>query len=64
MLSIEKKKTDKVDLMSPIQQFLRNQYSAQTLADHQQTLQELQTLRDTVTTSTEKSEALRDMLYR
>lgn len=64
MLSIEKKKTDKLDLVAPISQFVKNRYGAQQWQDHEAAFKDLQNLRDQVTSTSDKSEGLRDMMYR
>lgn len=64
MLSIERKKTEKVDFIKPLQEFIRNNYSADSLQDHQEAINGLQQLREELRNCEERNTALRDLLCR
>lgn len=64
MLSVERKRTDKVDLYKPLEQFIRNQYSADALQDHQEALNQVQQLREDVRNLQDKNDVTRDLLFK
>jgi hypothetical protein len=64
MLAIERKKTDKVDFVKPLEQYIRNQYSAQVAQDHQEAINYLQQLREDVRNSTDKNDVVKDLMFR
>eukprot|EP01114_Cavostelium_apophysatum_P013019 TRINITY_DN3067_c0_g1_i3.p1 TRINITY_DN3067_c0_g1~~TRINITY_DN3067_c0_g1_i3.p1 ORF type:complete len:562 (-),score=185.11 TRINITY_DN3067_c0_g1_i3:92-1777(-) len=64
MLSVERKKTDKVDLVRPLQDYIRNHYSGDAAQDHLEALNNLQQLREDVRNIQDKNEATRDLLLK
>lgn len=64
MLSLERKKSDKVDLFKPLQQFIRNQYSQDAAQDHEDALNQLQQMREDVRNIQDKNDATRDLILR
>jgi hypothetical protein len=64
MLAVDRKKTDKVDLVKPIQQYVRNQYSAQAVSDHTEAFNYLQQLREDTRNLQDKNDATKDLLVR
>jgi hypothetical protein len=64
MLSVDRKKTDKVDWVKPLQQFIRNSYSAQIAQDYQEALNGLQQLREDVRNVQDRNDAAKDLLLR
>lgn len=64
MLAVDRKKTDKVDLVKPIQQYVRNQYSAQAVSDHTEAFNYLQQLREDTRNLQDKNDATKELLVR
>jgi len=64
MLSVERRKTEKVDLLKPLQDYIRNHYNADAVQDHQEALQNLQQLREDVRNIQDKNEATRDLILK
>ncbi len=64
MLSVERKKTEKVDLFKPLQQFVRNQYSAQAAEDYHEALDNVQQLREDVRNIQDKNEVTKELIVR
>jgi hypothetical protein len=64
MLAVERKKTDKLDLGKPLQQYVRNQYSAQAAQDLEEAFNNVQQLREDMRNIQDKNDATRDLLYR
>ncbi len=64
MLSIEKKKTDKVDLLKPLQQYLNSNYHSDIAREYDQVLQNIQQLREDMRNIQDKNESARDMVAR
>lgn len=62
--TIERKKTDKIDLLKPIQKYIRSTYDEKTLADHAQALTQLQQMREEVRNLQDKNDASKDILMR
>lgn len=64
MLSIERKKTDKVDLIKPIQKYISTQYSDKASNDHNDALNNLNQLREDIRNAIDKSDVVKDLLLK
>lgn len=64
MLSVERKKTDKVDLLKPLQDYIRNHYNGDAAQDHNEPLSFLNQLREDVRNIQDKNEATRDLILK
>jgi hypothetical protein len=60
MLCLETKKGEKVDWVKPLSAYLKNQYSANIVDDHKDSLSYVQQLRDDIVRPQDKSEAAKD----
>jgi BRO1-like domain len=64
MLSVERKKTEKVDLIKPLSTYIKTQYSEKVGNDHTEVLNNLQQLREDVRNSQDKSDAIKELLLK
>eukprot|EP01117_Protostelium_nocturnum_P017320 TRINITY_DN7038_c0_g1_i1.p1 TRINITY_DN7038_c0_g1~~TRINITY_DN7038_c0_g1_i1.p1 ORF type:complete len:805 (+),score=310.62 TRINITY_DN7038_c0_g1_i1:178-2592(+) len=64
MLSIDRKKSDKVDWVKPLEAFISSQYSAEGLQDHREAVQSLQQWREDVRNIQDKSDSAKEILFR
>lgn len=64
MLTIEKKRTDKVDWVKPLQKYISTQYTEESAKEHTEALNALQQMREDCRNSVDKSDAVKDMWYK
>jgi BRO1-like domain len=64
MLTIEKKKTDKIDWLKPLQKYISTQYTDQSANEHAEALNNLQSLREDCRNANDKSDAVKDIWLR
>jgi len=64
MLSAERKKTDKLELVKPLQTYIRNHYTSEAAQEHQEALNNLQQMREDVRNLQEKNEQVKDILLK
>lgn len=64
MLTIEKKRTDKVDWIKPLQKYISTQYNEQSANEHSEALNALNSLREDCRNAQDKSDAVKDIWLR
>ena len=64
MLTIEKRRTEKVDWIKPLQKYISTQYSEQSSNEHTEALSSLQSLREDCRNAADKSDAVKDLWLR
>lgn len=64
MLSAERKKTEKIDYVKPLQTYIRNHYTSEAAQEHQEAINNLQQLREDVRNIADKNEVVKDLLLK
>lgn len=64
MLSIEKKKTDKVDLIKPLSKYIKEQFSKEELTNHENVITNLNQQREQIRNIADMTETSKEMVWR
>ncbi|GAM29306.1 hypothetical protein SAMD00019534_124820 [Acytostelium subglobosum LB1] len=64
MLSIERKRTDKVDFVKPLTKYIKDHFSKEEASNHESQLNALQQLREDVRNLQDKTDTSKDLLWR
>eukprot|EP01133_Synstelium_polycarpum_P011610 gene11610-13554_t len=64
MLSIERKRTEKVDFVKPLTKYIKEQFSKEEASSHELQITSLQTMREDVRNLQDKTETSKDMIWK
>ncbi|KAF2070314.1 hypothetical protein CYY_008367 [Polysphondylium violaceum] len=64
MLSIEKKRTDKIDIVKPLTKYIKEQFSKSEADAHETAIQTLNSMREDIRNLQDKTETSKDMLWK
>jgi hypothetical protein len=64
MLALDRKKTEKVEIGKPLEQYIRSHYTADDLQDYQEAINNVQKLREDFRNISDKNEATRELATR
>eukprot|EP01132_Coremiostelium_polycephalum_P004270 gene4270-5343_t len=64
MLSIERKRTEKVDLIKPLKKYIKDQFGSEEANNHDSQIHALNQLRDDIRNLQDKTDTSKDMIWR
>ncbi|EGG16375.1 ALG-2 interacting protein X [Cavenderia fasciculata] len=64
MLSVDRKRTEKVDVIKPLTKYIKEQFSKEEAADHEQQINTLSSLREDVRNLQDKTETSKEMIWK